>query len=87
MNLINDNFSDTCGWISDRINSYSFDPLIIAHAIQNTNNVKIFATVTYKDQRKRTAYLEDMFPDDIQISDFNSLPAAIAWVKETLNKS
>ena len=72
-------------YISNRINSYSFDPTLHLEAKTVYNNLKGYAVVVYDEMNYRIALLEQNFMD-CPVNIFNSLEAAENWASSLLNK-
>lgn len=76
------------GWISDKVNSYSTDPLIVP-PIQNANpNIRSWCNVIYG---RKIADYKQLFKavskDNFGINSFDTLPPAIEWTYEYLKNS
>ena len=85
VNMITENFTCEFGFISDRVNSYSFHPFLIFKVLQKITNLKCFASVTYNNPSKSTHYMNNEFPRNIQIREFSSLPSATEWIKTIIS--
>jgi len=80
--LLRDRFSTEFGWISDRVNSYSTDPMVIKEMVKNVSHFKCAAWVSYGSSLKAKASVLPAFvPDRIKTNIFDSLPEAIEWVE------
>lgn len=75
----------TIVYISDRVNSYSLDPLATMDLIER-NNIRFAAVVTYT-QRQRNIYpLEESIIDGVTMCNFDSLDAALNWAIQKLQE-
>ncbi len=68
-------------YISDRVNSYSLDPLATIELIKN-NNIRSVGIVTYSDWQKKCVPIEMKIFEGIDTHLFNSLAEAISWANE-----
>ena len=82
--ILTQHFPHNFGWISDRVNSYSFDTMLIFHVLERMQNLKSVASVVYGQVSKRTDYLEPMLSASMQVGEFDSLDKAESWMKESL---
>lgn len=71
------------GYISNRIHSYSLDPMDYAKIREVFPNLKSFAIVTYNDLQKTSVRIEKIFFKG-KINTFENLKDAINWVKNEL---
>jgi len=71
-------------YISNRINSYSFDPTIHLEAKAIYSNLKGYAVVVYDEMNYRIALLEQKFMD-CPVNIFYSLEEAKLWAMSLLN--
>lgn len=72
-------------YISNRINSYSFNPTAHFKTVAMFPNFQGYATVTYDDVNHDIAHLEQSFMNR-PTQNFRSLEDAIAWVEELIVK-
>ena len=72
-------------YISDRINSYSLDPLATEDLIKR-NNIRFVGVVVYTQQQEHMFYFEERFLDGITMRNFVSLDAAVVWSKQKLQE-
>ena len=70
-------------YISNRKNSYSFNPTAHFKTVPMFPNLKGFATVTYDSINSEIAEMESSFVN-IPNKNFDTLQAAIAWVEELI---
>lgn len=73
-------------YISNRINSYSIDPLGYYEAIKLFPNLKAYAIVSQNKQRRMLAVLEKLFIKK-PIRVFNNLENAFDWSEQIIAKS
>ena len=73
-------------YISNRINSYSFDPTLHLEAKTIYSNLKGYAVVVYDEMNYRIALLEQNFMD-CPVHIFHSLEEAKIWALCLLNKT
>lgn len=71
------------GYISNRIHSYSLDPMDYTKIWEVFPNLKSFAIVAYNDLQKTSIRVEKMFFKG-KINTFENLNDAIDWVKKEL---
>jgi hypothetical protein len=67
-------------YISDRVHSYSLDPVATQNLIANSNIVYA-AVVLYSSPQKESFPLEKMLISNISLEQFNSLDSAIKWAE------
>ncbi|MDQ8187147.1 hypothetical protein [Pelagicoccus sp. SDUM812002] len=73
------------GWISDKVNSYSTDPLIVPPVQEANPNIRSWCNVIYG--RKIADYkllFKAVSKDNFGINSFDTLPTAIKWTYEYL---
>jgi hypothetical protein len=70
-------------YISNRIHSYSIDPLGYYEAIKKFPNIKGYAIVSQNKQRRTLAVLEKLFIKK-PIRVFDNLEEAIEWTKQLM---
>ena len=70
-------------YISDRINSYSLDPLATTELIAR-NNIKFAGVVIYTRLQQKVYSYEERAINGIIMSSFDSLDAAVAWAEQKL---
>ncbi|MGF1559003.1 MAG: hypothetical protein ACFCUL_07940 [Flavobacteriaceae bacterium] len=73
-------------YISNRINSYSIDPLGYYEAIKLFPNLKAYAIVSENKNRQTLALLEKLFIKK-PIHIFSDLESAFKWSEEMISKS
>lgn len=87
VNLAKNNFApdQNFAFISNKINSYSVDPLIAIEVGKQLPNLKYFANVIHNDETKDITYIvKYAFPKTVKLNSFNTLDEALGWVKEGL---
>ena len=72
-------------YISDRINSYSLDPLATEDLIKR-NNICFAGVVVYSQQQENMFSFEEHLIDGITMCHFVSLDAALCWSKQKLQE-
>ena len=72
-------------YISDRINSYSLDPVATIDLIER-NNIRFAGVVVYTQQQEKMYSFEEHFIDGITMCNFVSLDAALCWSKQKLQE-
>ena len=72
-------------YISNRINSYSFDPTLHMEAKAIFSNLRGFGVVVYDEMNLRIAQLEQKFMD-CPVNLFYSLDEAKEWARSVLEK-
>lgn len=83
--LTNFHFEDRpFGYISNRVNSYSLEPIDYTRIKEVFPNIVAFAAVTYSKSQKTSVKIENMFYQEGIVS-FDSLEKAIKWVEKELN--
>ena len=83
--LLKKHFQNEFGWISDRVNSYSFSPFLIKYVANEFDNLKYFASVSYNKFSKKNEFANRQFPSSMLIRDFEAVPSAISWILSNLN--
>ena len=74
-------------YISNRINSYSLNPLVHMEAPKFDNNMVAFAVVTNKMSQRSNADLEKYFSEEqYKFECFLKLDEAITWAIQVLNE-
>lgn len=73
-------------YISNRIHSYSIDPLGYYEAIKQFPNIKGYAIVSQNKQRRTLAVLEKLFIKK-PIRVFDDLEKATVWAEQLIEKS
>jgi hypothetical protein len=73
-------------YISDRVNSYSFDPTLHIEAKDIFANLKGYGVVVYDDMNLRIAQLEQGFIS-WPLHIFRSLEDATTWANQLLHKN
>ena len=72
-------------YISDRVNSYSLDPVATMGLIER-NNIRFAGIVTYTEQQQNMFAYEEQTIKGISMCNFVSLDEALAWAKQKLLK-
>ncbi len=73
-------------YVSNRVNSFSIDPLGYYEAIRLFPNLIAYAIVSQNKSRRALAVLEKLFiKKPIQV--FDNLPKAIAWAEDLIAKA
>lgn len=72
-------------YISDRINSYSLDPVATEDVIKR-NNIRFAGVVVYTQQQKKMYSFEEHFMNGTTMCHFVSLDAALRWSKQKLQE-
>ena len=72
-------------YISDRVNSYSLDPVATMDLIER-NNIRFVGVVVYTPQQEKGYSFEERFIDGITMCHFVSLDAALCWSKQKLQE-
>jgi len=72
-------------YISDRVNSYSLDPVATMDLIER-NNIRFAGVVVYTQLQEKAYSFEERFIDGITMCDFVSLDAALCWSKQKLQE-
>ncbi len=70
-------------YISDRVNSYSLDPVATMDLIER-NNIRFAGVVVYTLQQRSVYSFEEHIIEGITMCDFVSLDAALTWAKQKL---
>ncbi len=74
------------GYISNRINSYSLQPLVYRQASEFEKNMVAFAVVTSKKSALVCSEMEkSLVGERFEFSYFRELDKAIAWVKSVIS--
>ncbi len=75
-------------YISNRVNSYSFDPTGHYKSMKLFPNLKGFAVVAYNIRSEKVANLEQVFID-VPTKIFNNLKSAVHWAEQltTINQT
>lgn len=73
-------------YISDRVNSYSIDPIATKSLIER-NNIKYALIVMHKESQKSSLPVEKMLINNVIMKSFDSLERAIVWAEEKLSKN
>ncbi|GAA4277379.1 STAS/SEC14 domain-containing protein [Aquimarina mytili] len=71
------------GYISNRINSYSLEPMDYLKIKEILPNIKAFAVVAYNNFQKASVRIENMFYQD-GIVTFEQIEEAVKWIKDKL---
>ena len=72
-------------YISDRVNSYSLDPVATADLIKRSN-IRCVGVVVYTQQQQKVYFFEERFIEGIPMCHFASLDAALCWSKQKLKE-
>ena len=67
-------------YISDRVNSYSVDPMATKDLIVR-NNIKFTGAVVYTRRQKRISSFEDKIIEETKRCSFDSIAAAVSWAE------
>ena len=67
-------------YISDRVNSYSVDPLATKELIVR-NNIQFTGAVVYTPRQKRISSFEDRIIEETKRCSFDSLDVAVSWAE------
>ena len=73
-------------YISNRVNSYSIDPLIYHH-IGRLNGLRGIALVCSNEQQTRNSSVEKLYCRDIPMQHFMDLEQAIEWCNSIINNA
>jgi len=68
-------------YISDRINSYSLDPLATSDLIVR-NNIKYAGIVAYTPRQQKSASYQENSIKEIEMCTFTDISSAVAWAKQ-----
>ena len=83
--LTNLHFQDrSFGYISNRVNSYSLEPIDYTRIKEVFPNLSVFAVVTYNKSQETSVKIENMFYQEGIVS-FDNLKKAIKWVEKKLD--
>ena len=72
------------GYISNRIHSYSLEPIDYTRIKEVFPNITAFAAVIYSKSQKTSVKIENMFYQEGIVS-FNNLDKAIKWMEKKLD--
>ena len=72
-------------YISDRVNSYSLDPVATVDLIER-NNIRFVGVVVYTRQQETVYSFEERFIKGVPMCNFVSLDAALCWSKQKLQE-
>ena len=68
-------------YISDRVNSYSLDPIATNELIRR-NNIRFAGIVIYTRQQKHVYSYEEHVLQGVTVCSFDSLSAAVSWAEQ-----
>ncbi len=71
------------GYISNRINSYSLEPMDYLKIKEILPNIKAFAVVAYTNSQKASVRIENMFHPDGLVT-FEHIDDAVTWIEGEL---
>lgn len=72
-------------YITNRVNSYSFNPTVHYKTVAMFPNLKGYATVTYDAINHEIAHMEEFFMNR-PVKNFRNLEDAIAWAEDLIIK-
>jgi hypothetical protein len=72
-----------CIYISDRVNSYSLDP-VATNDLISRNNIRFAGVVIYTQQQRNVSFYEKQFFQGTNICFFDSSGAAKSWAEQKL---
>jgi len=73
------------GWIADKINKYSVDPMIVPNVLKKAPQMKCWSNVTYGRRLADSyAYFKIVLPEHFPINRFTTLKPAIEWTYATI---
>ena len=70
-------------YISDRVHSYSLDPIATTELISR-NNIRYAGVVTHTLQQMKNYTFEESLIEDTTMRAFNTLDAAVNWAEQKL---
>jgi len=80
VSLLNRKMKKPFGWISNKVNSYSANPLIMLDVVPNVPLLKSYCGVIYNDESKDyTKYGKKVVPVDFPLGKFNDINEAVEW--------
>ena len=92
LNIANENFSSSFGYIGDRKNKNSIEPVSAAFLIEKAVNLKAIAVVTYSTISEKMVEIEKSFISNIPglniqvpIETFEDLDSAVKWIETTVS--
>ena len=68
-------------YISDRVNSYSIDPMA-TNVLIRRNNIRFAGIVIYTQQQRRVYFYEEHVLQGVTVCSFDSLDAAVSWAEK-----
>ena len=68
-------------YISDRVNSYSLDPVATNDLIRR-NNIRFAGIVIYTQQQKHVYSYEEHVLQGVTVRSFDSLGSAVSWAEQ-----
>lgn len=90
--IANEHFSSSFGYISNRTNKNSIEPVTAAFLIEKELNLKAIAVVTYGEVTKKIVDIEKNFMSnipslniEIPIETFEDLDSAVKWIETTVS--
>ena len=94
LNIANENFSSSFGYIGDRKNKNSIEPVSAAFLIEKAVNLKAIAVVTYSTITEKMVEIEKNFGLNIPglniqvpIETFEDLDSAVKWIETTVSQN
>lgn len=73
-------------YISDRVNSYSLDPIATKKLIK-INNIKYALIIMHKESQKASLPVEKMLINNVVMKSFDSIELAKAWAEDEISKN
>jgi len=94
LNIANEHFSSSFGYIGDRKNNNSIDPVSAAFLIEKAVNLKAIAIVTYSTITEKMVEIEKNFISNIPglniqvpIEMFEDLDSAVKWIETAVSQN
>ncbi|MFT5577361.1 MAG: hypothetical protein ACI9WS_000110 [Paraglaciecola psychrophila] len=79
--LLAECFRGEFGLVIDRVNSYSFDPMVVSPLLEDLHPLKGIATVNYRRSSARsTDLLRQFIPPGLPLQSFATLADAVDWL-------
>ena len=86
LEICNGHMQQPFGWISNKVNSYSADPLILLDIIPNTPLIRSYCSVDYgRPERDYSVYVKPVVPDSFHVTSLENLEDAIDWTIRMVN--
>lgn len=74
------------GYISNRLNSFSTDPLVFINAKKLDHHLVAFASVNYREASDSVTKIEEQIVgDSFKYETFTNLDDAISWIKSLIS--